>query len=846
LTPEGVVQRKLAIGRTDDPLEHEADRVADRIMRMPDPALRVGKTPDQISRKCAECEEEDKQEQLQMKPAAASPAQTGQARSVLHDVLPSRGQPLDVAARAYFEPRFGQDFSDVRLHTDDRAADSAMSLGASAYTAGTDIAFATGLYDPLTTSGRRLLAHELTHVVQQRTTSSNGPFSGTTLIQRDADSDDYKQGYQDGLSGADPQPGPRDGDALTDYNEGYAKGHYEFSQQTSSAAAPAPAPTPTAPSPSESPAPAPTPAATGGELPTTAPTPGTTPPTVSDDYKQGYQDGLNGGDSAPGPRDGDALTDYNEGYAKGHYEFTQRSASTAPGTQSDDYKQGYQDGLNGRDSAPGPRDGDALTDYNEGYAKGHYEFTQQPAPGAGTESAGAAPDTTPAMSIFEKLVEAGKRGVLKFGPEAAAKFQEELPGFVGGLIVWQGLHAVAAGEVLDLLGTAALWAWLGKDALTVLEDLLNYVTTAISATKDSDLTAAGNYLSHALALISVDALLLALGKIAGGPKKGTETPGAEPGTETPGTETPTESQRPSEEEGAGTEAENIPEGITNDDVHIEDLNEPARQPGEREIDLALCFPGDTLVATPRGRRPIEDIKAGQLVYAFDFDVDQVVTRRVSGITRGTTARWIEVNLGTETVRATPGHPFWCESLETWTTAQELTPGMTLWQCDGGAALVKEVSESRLDEPEVTYNFSVDKVENYFVGAGAVLVHNTITDVRLKYLRRWGYRNYVLIAKDGTRYYSGMCRQWEDTAGLMRRHGANGNRFNFENGDRVEFEEGVREYFEARLMEVRTALKDNLVIGKNSPKGQRGNIQRPLASSKEPEYLEAEKFKENCG
>ena len=277
--PEGVVQLKLAIGRTDDPLEHEADRVADRIMRMPDPSLRVGKAPLQIARKCAECEEEDKQEQLQMKPAAASPARTGQARGVLHDVLRSHGQPLGAAARAYFEPRFGQDFSDVRVHTDDRAADSAVSLGASAYTAGTDIVFATGLYDPLTTSGRLLLAHELTHVVQQRTADSSCASSEAALIQRDADSDDYKQGYQDGLSGADSQPGPRDGDALTDYSEGYAKGHYEFSQQASPASPPSPAPSTTpAPAPSEVPAAAPVPASApavaDGGTPTPAPNAG--------------------------------------------------------------------------------------------------------------------------------------------------------------------------------------------------------------------------------------------------------------------------------------------------------------------------------------------------------------------------------------------------------------------------------------------------------------------------------------------------------------------------------------------------------------------------------------------
>jgi hypothetical protein len=74
--------------------------------------------------------------------------------------------------RAFFEPRFGKDFSQVRLHTDPQAAASAKSLNASAYTIGTDIAFASGHYAPGTDSGKRLLAHELTHVVQQNPGSS--------------------------------------------------------------------------------------------------------------------------------------------------------------------------------------------------------------------------------------------------------------------------------------------------------------------------------------------------------------------------------------------------------------------------------------------------------------------------------------------------------------------------------------------------------------------------------------------------------------------------------------------------------------------------------------------------
>ena len=180
-----LIQPKLTVGRTDDPLEYEADRVADQVMRMPDPALSIGAAPLQISRKCADCEKEDEdKEKLQMKRAQGSQPQASEPPAIVHNVLRSPGQPLDAASRAYFEPRFGHDLSGVRVHTDGDAAQSAGSIGATAYTAGSNIAFAAGRYSPATSSGRRLLAHELTHVVQQRALSPGGALSGPTLVQR--------------------------------------------------------------------------------------------------------------------------------------------------------------------------------------------------------------------------------------------------------------------------------------------------------------------------------------------------------------------------------------------------------------------------------------------------------------------------------------------------------------------------------------------------------------------------------------------------------------------------------------------------------------------------------------
>jgi hypothetical protein len=87
---------------------------------------------------------------------------------IVGEVLRAAGKPLDSETRAFMEPRFGQDFSSVRVHTDARAAASAQAVDALAYTVGSELVFGTGLYQSVTNEGRRLLAHELAHVVQQR------------------------------------------------------------------------------------------------------------------------------------------------------------------------------------------------------------------------------------------------------------------------------------------------------------------------------------------------------------------------------------------------------------------------------------------------------------------------------------------------------------------------------------------------------------------------------------------------------------------------------------------------------------------------------------------------------
>src|SRR4051812_13026167 len=96
------------------------------------------------------------------------------AHLAVHETLRSRGQLLDADTRAYFEPRYGHDFSRVRVHADAQASETARAMDAAAYTVGSQIAFAQGRYQPGTAAGRRLLAHELAHVAQQRNASVPG------------------------------------------------------------------------------------------------------------------------------------------------------------------------------------------------------------------------------------------------------------------------------------------------------------------------------------------------------------------------------------------------------------------------------------------------------------------------------------------------------------------------------------------------------------------------------------------------------------------------------------------------------------------------------------------------
>jgi hypothetical protein len=129
-----------------------------------------------LQRKCAcegsghECEECRKKETLRRKVLGPDHLET--VPPIVHEVLQSSGVPLDLATREFMEPRFGHDFGRVRVHADAKAARSAQAVNAHAFTAGWHVAFGAGLFAPSTDAGRKLLAHELQHVVQQAPVAS--------------------------------------------------------------------------------------------------------------------------------------------------------------------------------------------------------------------------------------------------------------------------------------------------------------------------------------------------------------------------------------------------------------------------------------------------------------------------------------------------------------------------------------------------------------------------------------------------------------------------------------------------------------------------------------------------
>lgn len=227
-----IVQTKLKIGEPNDKFEQEADRVADRVMGMPDSqvqrqvdSMETGQSipakfeepviqrmtdededmvqtklaVDTIQRMCSKCEEEEKLQRVEMEEeeeilqtksgSDQGSTVTPSIHSGINWLRQSGGVALPESTRAFMEPRFGRDFNKVKLHTSPQASVLSQNLNARAFTVGRDIFFNQGEFQPHTSSGMRLLAHELTHTVQQ-SPSTQGFKS---VISRQVKSPDYKE-----------------------------------------------------------------------------------------------------------------------------------------------------------------------------------------------------------------------------------------------------------------------------------------------------------------------------------------------------------------------------------------------------------------------------------------------------------------------------------------------------------------------------------------------------------------------------------------------------------------------------------------------------------------------------
>jgi peptidoglycan hydrolase-like protein with peptidoglycan-binding domain len=151
------------------------------------------------SGECAQC----RSKRLALQRRAAHPAEPSSVPPIVHGVLRSPGQPLDHTTRSFMEPRFGHDFGRVRVHTDAQAAKSARAVNALAYTVGSNVVFGARQYAPETVAGKRLLAHELAHTVQQRE-SQNSVTVGQVGDRYEQEADRVSEQVMSGSTVEDP------------------------------------------------------------------------------------------------------------------------------------------------------------------------------------------------------------------------------------------------------------------------------------------------------------------------------------------------------------------------------------------------------------------------------------------------------------------------------------------------------------------------------------------------------------------------------------------------------------------------------------------------------------------
>lgn len=162
-------QPKLTVNQPGDVYEQEADAMADKVMDMQNTDAGGGffnPSPPGVQRKCQHCEEEEKNAQRK-EDGSSTPKVTSNNESYINS-LNGNGKPLSQNERSFFEPRMGYDLSNVRVHTGAGAEQSSKDINALAYTHGNNIVFGANQYQPGTDNGKRLMAHELTHTLQQQ------------------------------------------------------------------------------------------------------------------------------------------------------------------------------------------------------------------------------------------------------------------------------------------------------------------------------------------------------------------------------------------------------------------------------------------------------------------------------------------------------------------------------------------------------------------------------------------------------------------------------------------------------------------------------------------------------
>ena len=142
----------------------------------------------------------------------------------------------------------------------------------------------------------------------------------------------------------------------------------------------------------------------------------------------------------------------------------------------------------------------------------------------------------------------------------------------------------------------------------------------------------------------------------------------------------------------------------------------------QSIGLCNCFIAGTLVATETGYVTIENIKAGDLVWATDPETGETTLKPVVQTFRNETTEWIHVTVKGETLTCTPEHPFYVPQ-KGWTSAIDLRAGDRLQLLNGEYVVVEQVQHELLESPETTYNFEVEDYHTYYVGNTEVLVHN---------------------------------------------------------------------------------------------------------------------------